>query len=129
MTRTARHLPSPHHRTGPDSLPGSPWHSVVLHDLRYSTQCFTQAARESTRPVPRPVRRTVVVHSFARYRQDRSIVPMSAGEERRARQRLRAQVGLLLRLVNSSTGQLALDAADAVDLPPARHRRSSLWLA
>lgn len=56
----------------------------------------------------------------------------SATEERRARQRLRAQVGALLRLVNSTGDELALDAVDMVDMVdivPARHRRGSLWLA
>ncbi|MFJ8013858.1 hypothetical protein [Streptomyces sp. NPDC096339] len=53
----------------------------------------------------------------------------STTEERRARQRLRAQVGLLLRLVNSPGEGLAVEAADGVDVPPARHRRSSLWHA
>ncbi|MFF8934417.1 hypothetical protein ACF08O_06675 [Streptomyces paradoxus] len=53
----------------------------------------------------------------------------STTEERRARQRLRAQVGALVRLVNSTGGELALDAVDTMDIVPARHRRSSLWLA
>lgn len=75
------------------------------------------------------VRRTVDVYSFPRHQRDRSVAEWSAVEERRARQRLRAQVGTLLGLVNSTTGELALDAADTVDVPPARHRRSSLWLA
>jgi hypothetical protein len=102
---------------------------VVLHDLRYSAQSLTDATRESRRPRPRPVRRTVDVYSFPRYQQDRSVAVWSALEERRARQRLRTQVGTLLRLLNSTSDELALDAADAVDIPPARHRRGSLWLA
>ncbi|MGW2378654.1 hypothetical protein [Streptomyces sp. NPDC001658] len=69
------------------------------------------------------------VYSFPRYQQDRSVAVWSALEERRARQRLRTQVGTLLRLLNSTSDELALDAADAVDIPPARHRRGSLWLA
>ncbi len=75
------------------------------------------------------VRRTVAVHSWPRHQRDRSVARWSAAEERRARQRLRTQAGSLLRLVNSATGELALDAADTVDVPPARHRRGSLWLA
>ncbi|MFJ8534290.1 hypothetical protein [Streptomyces sp. NPDC093591] len=75
------------------------------------------------------IRRRVDVHSFARRKRDRSLAQSSAIEERRARQRLRAQVGKLLRLVNSTGDELALDAADTVDVPPARHRRSSLWHA
>ncbi|MEU2914325.1 hypothetical protein ACWCQ0_33490 [Streptomyces massasporeus] len=53
----------------------------------------------------------------------------SAVEERRARQRLRTQVGTLLRLVNTTADELALEDADTVDIRPARHRRGSLWLA
>ncbi|UFR00232.1 hypothetical protein KBP30_03125 [Streptomyces sp. Go40/10] len=75
------------------------------------------------------VRRTVEVRSFARHQRDRSVAQWSALEERRARQRLRAHVGTLLKLVNSMAGELALDAADMVDIPPARHRRNALWLA
>ncbi|MFE9927921.1 hypothetical protein [Streptomyces sp. NPDC005533] len=75
------------------------------------------------------MRRTVAVYAFPRHQQDRSVARWSAQEERRARQRLRAQVGTLLRLVRSTSDELALDAADMVDIPPARHRRSSLWLA
>ncbi len=75
------------------------------------------------------VRRTVDVYSFARHQGDRSVAEWSAVDERRARQGLRAQVGTLLRLVNSSAKELALDAVDEVEISPARHRRSSLWLA
>ncbi|MEU6553465.1 hypothetical protein ABZ915_24765 [Streptomyces sp. NPDC046915] len=102
---------------------------MVLRDLRYSARSLTDAARESRRPHPCAVRREVDFYSFARHGHDRSVAWWSATEERRARQRLRAQVGTLLRLVNSTADELALDAADAVDVPPARHRRGSLWLA
>jgi hypothetical protein len=71
----------------------------------------------------------VDVYSFARHQRDPSVAEWSAVEERRARQRLRTQVGTLPRLVNTTAGALALDAADTVDVPPARHRRGSLWLA
>ncbi|MEU7723260.1 hypothetical protein [Streptomyces tibetensis] len=69
------------------------------------------------------------VYSFARRRTDRSIAEWSAREERRARQRLRHQVGTLMRLVHAGADELALEAADMVDIPSARHRRSSLWHA
>ncbi|MEU4465963.1 hypothetical protein AB0G20_19965 [Streptomyces sp. NPDC024017] len=75
------------------------------------------------------VRRTVDVYSFARHQWDPSVAQWAATEERRARQRLRTQVGTLLRLVNTTAGELALDAADTVDIPPARHRRDALWHA
>jgi hypothetical protein len=71
----------------------------------------------------------VEVYSFARHQRDRSVAEWSAAQERRARQRLRTQVEALLKLVNSAEGQLALDAAESADIPPTRHRRSSLWLA
>lgn len=102
---------------------------MVLYDLRYSAHTFTDATRNSRRPQPRMIRRTVDVYSFPRHQKDPSVARWSAVEERRARARLRAQVGTLLGLVHSRAGELALDAADAVDIPPARHRRSSLWLA
>ncbi|MFB9435066.1 hypothetical protein [Streptomyces showdoensis] len=54
---------------------------------------------------------------------------MAAVEERRARQRLRARLGVVIRLVDSPAGRLAPEAADTVDVPPARHRRAALWLA
>ncbi|WP_369193964.1 hypothetical protein [Streptomyces djakartensis] len=69
------------------------------------------------------------IHSFPRYRRDGSVAEWAAQEERRARQRLRARAGMLLRLVNTASGHLALDAADSVDVPPARHRRGALGLA
>ncbi|MFJ4280504.1 hypothetical protein [Streptomyces massasporeus] len=129
MTRTAHHIRPPHSRKAYDNSPGTPWCSVVLHDLRYSARSITEATGECRRPRPRKIRRAVDVYSFARYQRDASVARWSALEERRARQRLRTQVGTLLRLVNTTSGELALDAADTVDIPPARHRRGSLWLA
>ncbi|PNG22673.1 hypothetical protein [Streptomyces cahuitamycinicus] len=102
---------------------------MILYDLRYSARTLTDAARQSRRPQPRKVRRTVAIYSFPRHQRDRSVAEWSATEERRARQRLRAQVGALLRMVNSTAGELALDAVDTMDIVPARHRRGSLWLA
>lgn len=128
MARTAHHRRSRSLDTYGWS-PGSPWSSVVLHDRRYSVRDVTEATQKSRRPTPSTIRRTVDVYSLPRYRQDRSVALAAATEERRARQRLRARVGLLLRLVNSPADALVHDAADAVDVPPARHRRSALWLA
>ncbi|MFI5746597.1 hypothetical protein ACIBBE_11755 [Streptomyces sp. NPDC051644] len=39
------------------------------------------------------------------------------------------RTGILRRLVNTPTGELAREAADTVDVPPAYHRHSSIWLA
>ncbi|MES9525317.1 hypothetical protein [Streptomyces capoamus] len=129
MTRTAHHL-APSHGRGAHACPsGSPWRSVVLHDLRYSAHSLAAAAREATRPRPLLVRRAVEVYSFPRHRRDRSVARWAAVEERRARRRLRARAGLILRLVNSPGGELALDAAETVNVPPARHRRGALWHA
>ncbi|MEU5597563.1 hypothetical protein [Streptomyces sp. NPDC020298] len=99
---------------------------MVLYDLRYSARSLTDAARESRRPHPRKVRRKVDFYSFNRHGHDRFVAWYSTIQERRARQRLRTQVGVLLRLVNSPAGELALDA---VDVAPARHRRDSLELS
>ncbi|GAA2280464.1 hypothetical protein GCM10010234_16700 [Streptomyces hawaiiensis] len=132
VTRTAHHLPPSLGSRGwgaHDFPSGAPWRSLVLHDLRYSARSFTDAARESRRPQPLPVRRTVEVHAFARRRRDHSIAEWSAREERRARQRLRAQVGTLMGWVHDGVDELALDAVDSVDIPSARHRRSALWHA
>ncbi|MFD7611578.1 hypothetical protein [Streptomyces sp. NPDC059828] len=75
------------------------------------------------------IRRRVNVHSWPRFRRDRSVAEWSAAEERRSRQRLRTQVETVLKLVNSTADELTPDAAEIVDIPPARHRRNSLWLA
>ncbi|MFD9422722.1 MULTISPECIES: hypothetical protein [unclassified Streptomyces] len=54
----------------------------------------------------------------------------SAQEERRARQRLRTQVGRLRGLMNADVGGgISVEAAEGVEIPPANHRHSSLWLA
>lgn len=125
MARTAHHLsPSQTKKTNSDQ-PGAPWHSVILLDLRYSARCFAEAAHDSHRPRPRAVRRRVDVYCFSRHNRDRGVSRWSAQEERRARQRLRTQVGILRRLVNTPTGELAFEAADTVDVPPANHRHSS----
>ncbi|KKZ71249.1 hypothetical protein VO63_24420 [Streptomyces showdoensis] len=92
---------------------------MVLHDLR---------ARRGA-AAPTPVRRSVAVYSFPRHNRDRTVARMAAVEERRARQRLRARLGVVIRLVDSPAGRLAPEAADTVDVPPARHRRAALWLA
>ncbi|MFJ3834526.1 hypothetical protein ACWGHM_06920 [Streptomyces sp. NPDC054904] len=150
MSRTAHHIPPSRGEETPPGRPaGSPWHSVVLHDLRFSARCFADAARESSRPRPVRIRRRVEFHSFPRHNRDASVAWASAVEERRARQLLRARVGTLLALlhpagagpvraasdVDAAAGAdpgvgaaAAADAAD-VDVPPARHRHGSLWLA
>ncbi|WP_406060897.1 hypothetical protein OG462_25035 [Streptomyces sp. NBC_01077] len=102
---------------------------MALHDLRYSARDVSEAVREGRRPRPRPVRRAVEVYAFPRHQGDGSVAREAAAEERRARQRLRRRTGMLLRMVNSPDGVIDPDTAEAVDIPPARHRRSGLWLA
>ncbi|MCB5169055.1 hypothetical protein LG634_30115 [Streptomyces bambusae] len=102
---------------------------MVLYDLRYSAADLGEAARASRRPQPRRIRRTVAVYAFPRYAQDRSVAESSTRAERRERQRLRTRTGLLLRLLHSAPPARAAALAGLVDVAPARHRRSSLWLA
>ncbi|RSS43238.1 hypothetical protein EF906_10240 [Streptomyces sp. WAC08241] len=110
-------------------MTGKPFHAVVLHDLRYGDGDLAEAVREFRRPRPRPVRRAVAVHSFLRHQWDKTVAHRATEEERRARQRLREGVGTVLCLVNAPGGVLDLDAAETVDVPPARHRRGGLWFA
>ncbi|MFV5994617.1 hypothetical protein ACNPQM_19660 [Streptomyces sp. NPDC056231] len=129
MARTAHHLPPSQTKKSRSDLPGAPWHSLVLRDLRYNARCSAAAAHESHRPRADAVRRRVDVYCFPRHNRDRGVSRWSALEERRARQRLRTQVGIIRRLVNTSTGELALDTTDMVDVPPVNHRHSSVWFA
>lgn len=126
MARTAHHASLARRRCTDDQLPGRPLQSVVLYDLRYSALA---AAPTAGKPAPRLIRRTVNVYRLPRHHQDRTVAHWAEQEERRARQRLRGRVGTLLRLVNSPTGTLDLDAADTVDVPPTRHRHSGVWFA
>ncbi|WP_260461893.1 hypothetical protein [Streptomyces lateritius] len=103
MARTAHHPSHARRRTRHDMLTGQPWYAVVL--------------------------RAVEVYAFPRYQSDATVGRWAAVEERRARQRLRRQAGVVLRLVNAPGGAVDVDAADLVDIPPARHRRSGLWFA
>ncbi|MET4925931.1 hypothetical protein P3L51_26875 [Streptomyces sp. PSRA5] len=130
MARTAHHLPLS--RAGSaGEYDHRPWRSVRLYDLRYSARALAAAARASRRPVPEAVRRDVEVRSWARADiHDRSVSIGAAFGERRDRQRLRAQVTAVRRLVDApGGGVLALATADAVDVLPARHRRCALWPA
>ncbi|MCX4969600.1 hypothetical protein OHA98_33560 [Streptomyces sp. NBC_00654] len=130
MARTAHHFPPSQTRKTFDERFGGPWHRVVVRDLRYSARSLAEAADECRRPRPRAVRRHVQVYSFPRHNRDASVGRWSAQEERRARQRLRSQVGRLRRLVNSGPdGGIGVDMADLVEIPPANHRHGSLRLA
>ncbi|MDX2560859.1 hypothetical protein PV371_14510 [Streptomyces sp. TX20-6-3] len=129
MARTAHHIPRSRRPIPDDRLSGDPYLSLVLYDLRRDAACLAEAAREGAGPRPRAIRRTVALYDWPRFRQDRTVARWAVMEERRARTRLRTRTGLLLRLVNLPGGTLDPGAADTVDVPPARHRRSGLWFA
>ncbi|MFJ1818978.1 hypothetical protein [Streptomyces sp. NPDC088139] len=129
MTRTAHHLRPSRTRKSYDDGPGTPWHSVILNDLRYSARSLTEAAAEARRPWPQRIRRRVSVHRFPRHNRDRGITRAATLTERRARQRLRARTTLLRCLVNTPAGELSREAADTIDIPPANHHHGELWLA
>ncbi|WP_226962675.1 MULTISPECIES: hypothetical protein [unclassified Streptomyces] len=120
MARTAHHRARAHRRYD-TAL------TTLHHDLRYSAAVLASAGHGGRRPFPQRVRRLVTVRTWARTVQDSSVARWSAGQERRGRQELRAGVRLLRALVNRPTGELDRDAADDVDVPPARHRRDALW--
>ncbi|MEU2654426.1 hypothetical protein ABZ615_03800 [Streptomyces sp. NPDC007325] len=130
MTRTAHHLSLRRHDTW-DTPGGGPWRTVVLHDLRYSARALTDARRAGRRPRPTPVRRHVAVYATPRFQHDDLTFETNL-LERRARQALRARLTAARRLADAPgprPGPLDPDAAGTVDIPPARHRRSALWLS
>ncbi|MFF8419386.1 hypothetical protein [Streptomyces sp. NPDC015680] len=129
MTRTAHHVPPSRATMTYADGPNLPWHSVTLGDLRYSTRSLAEATFQARRPVPQIIRRRVDVYRFPRHNRDRGISRASTLEERRSRQRLRAQTGLLRRLLNTPTGELTLEAADTIEIPPPKHRHGTLWQA
>jgi hypothetical protein len=106
--------------------PNAPRHSVPLGDLRYSTRSLAEATAQARRPRPQTIRRRVDVYRFPRHNRDRGIARASTLEERRSRQHLRAQTGILLGLLNTPTGEPTPEAADAIDIPPSKHRNGSL---
>ncbi|MGA4992837.1 hypothetical protein ACWCOT_44520 [Nonomuraea bangladeshensis] len=119
MSRTAHHIGRPILRR-----------SVTIVDLRYSAACLRQAQRTGHRPRPTPLRRQVVVYSWARSDpRDRSVSEWAHIEERRARQRLRLRLEAIRRRINATTGgPLAVEAIDDLEVHPARHRRNAIWL-
>ncbi|WP_262387175.1 hypothetical protein [Streptomyces sp. TRM49041] len=131
MARTAHHLTHvrAHRDLWTDAPPRAPWHSVVLHGLRYSAATLADAARAGRRPRPQRVRPQVTVRRFARYRWDRSVSRWAAEGERRARQDLRGRLRALELLVDDGTGHLDLSPTEDVDVPPTRHRHTARWLA
>ncbi|THA54298.1 hypothetical protein E6R62_16595 [Streptomyces sp. A1136] len=103
---------------------------MLVRDLRYTARCRAEAALGGHRPHPRAVRRRAVIRHFPRVGRDRSVSRWAAREERRARQRLRADARTLLRLTDGGRGaRLDLRGAEEAEIRPARHRRAALWLA
>ncbi|WP_329275586.1 hypothetical protein [Streptomyces sp. NBC_00691] len=129
MARTAHHIPRSRRRPAAEKTPGAPWRSLVLYDLRHASARRAGTGADREHPHPRTIRRLVVFRRWPRFNQDSGVARWSAQEERRARRRLRAQVGRVLSAVNAPDGTVTPDAADTVDIPPARHRHSSLWFA
>ncbi|GIH24461.1 hypothetical protein Aph01nite_27710 [Acrocarpospora phusangensis] len=129
MSRTAHH--ASRSRSSVGYVPGGPWRSVMLADLRYSAACLTEASRAGHRPTPELVRRKTVVYSWARADpHDRSVSRWANIEESQTRQRLRRLISAIRQTVNATAGGAsAIEAADDLDVPPARHRRGAVWLA
>ncbi|MFF6788995.1 hypothetical protein ACVW0K_003936 [Streptomyces filamentosus] len=125
MTRTAHHLRLPRHDTW-GTPGGGPLRTVVLYDLRYSARVLAEAAEAGRRPRPRRVRRRVAVHWLPRHGKDTQLTVAANLEERRARQALRARLTALRHALDAAG---TTDAADSVDVPPARHRRGVLWIS
>ncbi|MFD5769958.1 hypothetical protein ACFWIN_29660 [Streptomyces sp. NPDC127049] len=131
MTRTAHHLSHPRHDRW-DTPGGGLFRAVVLYDLRYSARTLADAERAGRHPRPVRVRRHVRVYRLPRYQHDASVAHGAARLERRARQALRARLTTARRLADAPgprPGPLGPGAADIVDIPPALHRHSALWLA
>ncbi|MGW7101550.1 hypothetical protein [Streptomyces sp. NPDC054838] len=127
MSRTAHHIRSRRRAGHPAKALCV---LVLVHGLRYSARCRTEAARGGHRPRPRAVRRRGVARRLPRVLRDRSVHHWAAQEERRARQRLRADTRTLLRLTDRGPGRrLDLSRAEEADTAPARHRRAALRLA
>ncbi|MBT2455819.1 hypothetical protein J7I97_17645 [Streptomyces sp. ISL-87] len=103
---------------------------MVVRDLRFSARRLAEAERAGRRVRPEATRRRVRISRLPRLLRDSSVAVMAAQEERRARQRLRAEARSLVRLIGSRRGApLDLARAEDADIPPARHRRGALWLA
>jgi hypothetical protein len=99
--------------------PWSPWRAVLVRELRYSSARLRSAAREGRRPLPQAVVRSVAVYCFARSdTRGGDVARFAHLEERRARQAVRRQLGLL-------RAGLVSD----VEVEPGRHRHSARWLA
>ncbi|WP_328776577.1 hypothetical protein OHU17_24455 [Streptomyces goshikiensis] len=129
MSRTAHHIrsrraPAPDAALRDEHVNAEHVHTVLVHtvlvrDLRFSARCLAEAARAGRRARPQALRRHVTVRRLPRYLRDSSVAVMAAQEERRARQRLRADVRSVL----------LLGHAEDADVLPARHRHGVLWLA
>ncbi|MCG5219336.1 hypothetical protein [Streptosporangium sp. KLBMP 9127] len=130
MSRTAHHIFLSRFRFDTGGRSGNPWRSVKIVDLRYSAACLREAQRAGDRPRPIPVHRKVDVYSWARADpRDRSVSQWARHQERQARQRLRLTLEAIRRSVGATIdGRLAVEAADDLEVHPARHRRDAIWL-
>ncbi|MFI5665360.1 hypothetical protein [Streptomyces sp. NPDC051704] len=124
MSRTAHHIrtrrgPAPDAALVDERFHAPLVHTVLVRELRFSARCLTEASRAGRRARPQALRRRVTVRRLPRCLRDSSVAVMAAQEERRARQRLRADVRSVL----------LLGRAEDADVLPARHRHGALWLA
>ncbi|MFE3932812.1 hypothetical protein ACFXPJ_03140 [Streptomyces goshikiensis] len=124
MSRTAHHIrsrraPAPDAALRDEHVNAELVHTVLVRDLRFSARCLAEAARAGRRPRPRPPRPPTRARRRPRTPRPTGGPVMAAQEERRARQRLRADVRSVL----------LLGHAEDTDVLPARHRHGVLWLA
>ncbi|GAA3167678.1 hypothetical protein [Nonomuraea roseoviolacea] len=128
MARTAHHIRRP--LPGGAGPRGAPFRAVTVVDLRYSAACLREGRRAGRRARPAVVRSRAAVYSWARADlRDRWVSRQAGIEEGRARGRLRLELETIRRAVNATTGgRLAVEAAEELDVAPARHRRGAVWL-
>lgn len=129
MSRTAHHISTT--RTGSVTRSRRAWRAVSLVDLRFSEDCLRAAVVEGRRPRPRLVRREVEVFSYPRSAsRDREVSRIARLDERRARQALRRELGVVRRHANRVTnGQPHRETTTDMDIAPVRHRHNAAWQA
>jgi hypothetical protein len=125
MSRTAHHVPS-RHRTVPApwsaGLPG-PCTAHELTDLRHARAESWRARGEGRRPVPARVTRSFATYTLARALRGRIRSPY----ESRARASLSTFRSTARNHLRAAPPGTLLEAAEALDHPPTRHRHRDLW--
>ncbi|MEU9465337.1 hypothetical protein AB0D78_01525 [Streptomyces avermitilis] len=125
MSRTVHHVPTQHRITPPywsSGLPG-PATAHANTELRYSEKELTRALREGGRPTP-----TRLIRAFAAYTYPRALNEhFRTSYEATARADLRTFRTTARKLLRAVPQGTLLDAAEALDHPPTRHRHRNLW--